>query len=164
MKKIIVIGPSGAGKSEFSRKLNRLLNVPLYHLDNIFWNKDKTHITRDEFDIRLNEILKNDEWIIDGDYSRTYDIRIQNADTIFFLNYDLKTCLNGVESRIGTKREDIPWVEEEFDPSFKEWIINWFNDTLPKVKFLLEKYKNKNIVIFKNRNEANDYLKELGFK
>lgn len=158
MKKIIVIGPSGAGKSTFSRKLNKIINVPIYHLDNLFWKVDKTHIEKDLFDLKLNEILEQDEWIIDGDYSRTYEIRFKNADTIFFLNYDLNTCLKGVEARIGHKREDIPWVESEFDPEFKSWIINWFNETLPVVEKLIKVYKNKNIIVFNNREEANDYL------
>ena len=159
MERILVIGPSGAGKSEFSRKLNKLLNIPLYHLDNIFWNEDKTHISKEEFDLKLNEILKNDKWIIDGDYSRTYELRMEKCDTIFFLNYPLETCLNGVESRIGKKRLDIPWVEQEFDPEFKKWIINWYKDTLPKLKELLLKYKNKkNIITFNNRDEAVSYI------
>ena len=161
MERIIVIGPSGAGKSTFSIKLHKKLNIPLFHLDNIFWKKDKTHISRDEFDIKLNEILNKEKWIIDGDYSRTYEIRMKYSDTIFFLNYDLETCLSGVDSRIGKVRVDIPWVEDEFDPEFKEFIINWYNDALPKILGLLEKYKDKNIIIFKNRDEANNYLASI---
>ena len=162
MKRILVIGPSGAGKSEFSRKLNRTLGIPIYHLDNIFWKEDKTHITREEFDIKLSEILSKDKWIIDGDYSRTYDIRMEKSDTIIFLDYPLDTCLKGVESRIGKNRPDIPWVEDEFDSEFKEWIINWYNNTLPKVNELLDKYKNsKEIIRFKNRKEANDYINNM---
>lgn len=61
MNKIIVIGPSGAGKSEMSRKLHDILDLPLYHLDNIFWKQDRTHISRDEFDIKLNELLSLDK-------------------------------------------------------------------------------------------------------
>ena len=93
MKKILVIGPSGAGKSEFSRRLEKILNLPLYHLDNIFWKEDKTHISRDEFDEKLATILKREEWIIDGDYSRTYETRMNASDTIFFLNYPMELCL-----------------------------------------------------------------------
>lgn len=84
MKKIIVIGPGGSGKSYFSKELSKILDIPVYHLDNIFWNKDKTHISREEFDLKLNEILK-ESFIIDGDYSRTYEIRMKNSDTIFSL-------------------------------------------------------------------------------
>ena len=148
-EKIIVIGPSGAGKSTFSRQLRDVLHLPLISLDNIFWKKDKTHISREEFDERLMKLLQEDKWIIDGDYSRTYEIRIKASDTIFFLDYPLDLCLESAELRVGKVREDIPWVEEVFDPEFKEWIINWFKDKRPLVLDLLDRYKNdKNIVIF----------------
>ncbi len=162
MNKIVVVGPSGAGKSEFSRKLNKILNIPLYHLDNIFWNKDKTHIEREEFDCKLNDILYKERWIIDGDYSRTYEIRFKNADTIFFLDYPKDICIEGANSRIGKKRDDLPWIEEEFDNEFKEWIINWFNETKPVLLDLINKYKNeKRIIVFKSREETIDYINNL---
>lgn len=159
MNKIVVVGPSGAGKSEFSRKLNKILNIELFHLDNIFWNEDKTHIEREEFDDKLSDILHKDRWIIDGDYSRTYEVRFKNADTIFFLDYPKDICLEGANSRIGKKRDDLPWIEEEFGKEFKEWIINWFIETRPILIELINKYKNdKNIIIFKSREEANDFI------
>ena len=158
----MVVGPSGAGKSRFSRLLSSKLNINVYHLDNIFWNSDKTHIDRDLFDKRLNEILIKDKWIIDGDYSRTYEIRMKESDTIFFLDYPIEVCFDGVESRIGKERLDMPWVEDEFSLEFKEWIINWYKDAYIKLKDLLEKYKDiKNIIIFKSRDEANEYLNRL---
>lgn len=162
MKRIIVVGRSGAGKSEFSRKLNKILGVPIFHLDNIWWKEDKTHIERDEFDKELLKIFSLDSYIIDGDYSRTYEVRFKNSDTVFFLDYPLDICLKGAESRIGTKRDDIPWKEEAFDPSFKEFILKWENDVRPKLLELISKYQDKkNIIIFKSREEANSYLEEL---
>ena len=65
MNRVIIIGPGGAGKSYFSKQLAGITNLPLYHLDNIFWKEDRTHISRDEFDKKLLEILEKDEWIID---------------------------------------------------------------------------------------------------
>lgn len=161
MKKIIVIGPGGSGKSYFSKELSKILNIPLFHLDNIFWNENKEHISRVEFDIRLNEILKNDLYIIDGDYSRTYEIRFINCDTIFFFNFSLEDSLKGVENRIGTYRSDCPFVEQEFDPEFKKFLIDWQINTKPKTLELLEKYKDKNIIIFNNRKEKEDYINSI---
>ena len=162
MKKIVIIGPSGSGKSTFARKLQRILNIELFPLDNIWWNKDKTHISRDEFDMKLANLLSLDAFIIEGDYSRTYQIRMEASDTIFFLDYPLEVCLSGVEERVGKKREDIPWVEEEFDPEFKKWIIDWFDITRPKAIDLINKYKTiKNVIVFHNRDEANAYLNAL---
>ena len=158
----MVIGPSGAGKSVFSRKLRDKTGLPVYHLDNIWWKEDKTHITREEFVEKLAVIVAKDEWIIDGDYSRTYELRVKAADTVFFLDYPLEVCLAGAEGRIGTKREDIPWVEDKFDPDFKEWIIDWRKNKMPRITALFEKYKDeKNIIIFKTRLEADDFLDNL---
>lgn len=161
MNKIMVIGPSGAGKSTFSRILAKKLNIPLYPLDNIFWNEKKEHISRDEFDSRLGEILKENKWVIDGDYSRTYEVRMKQADTIFFMDFSLETCLHGVESRVGTKREDCPFIENEFDEEFRKWIIDWFDKTRPGTLSLLSKYNDKNIIVFKSREESDKYLADM---
>ena len=159
-KRIIVIGPSGAGKSYFSKQLAITTKLPLYHLDNIFWKEDRTHISREEFDKKLLEILKKDKWIIDGDYSRTYELRMEYADTIYFLDFPLEVALAGAKSRIGKPRDDIPWKEDVFDPEFKQWIIDWYKDTLPIVRKLLEQYKDtKNVIVFKAREEVDSYIK-----
>ena len=162
MNRVLVVGPSGAGKSELSRKLHKKLQIPLYHLDNIFWKEDKTHISREDFDKKLDEILKTDKWIIDGDYSRTYEVRIKAADTVLLLYYPLDVCLSGAQSRVGKVREDFPWVDDEFDQDFKEWIINWFDDKLPVLKNLLEEYKDtKEIHVFKSREEGDKFIENL---
>ena len=57
-KKIIILGCCGSGKSVFAKKLNEKTGLPLYHLDNIYWNDDRTHISRYEFDNKLEELIK----------------------------------------------------------------------------------------------------------
>ena len=161
MNKIIVIGCPGAGKSTFSRKLRDKLSLPLHYLDMLWHKPDKTNYTREEFDEKLSLILKTDKWIIDGNYNRTLEMRLSACDTVFLLDFPTEVCLQGVESRIGIKREEMPWVEEEFDSEFKEWIINFANDKLPYIYELLEKYNDKNIIIFKSREDSNRYLSEL---
>ena len=96
MKKIIVIGCPGSGKSTFSRELHKVTGIELFHLDMMYWNSDKTTVERDVFLERLNLVLKKDEWIIDGNYASTMELRLQNCDTIFFLDYPLELCLEGI--------------------------------------------------------------------
>ena len=102
MKKVIVIGSPGAGKSTFSRKLRDKTGLPLFYLDMIWHKPDKTNITREEFHEKLEEIMEKDAWIIDGNYQRTLEIRLQTCDTVFFLDYPVEVCLEGASSRIGT--------------------------------------------------------------
>ena len=162
MKKIIVIGSPGAGKSVFSQKLKDVTKLPLYHLDMLYHKADGTHISREELEDKLREIFKDDEWIIDGNYQRTLEMRFKECDTVFLLDFPTEICLEGSKSRVGKKRDDMPWVEEKLDENFKQCIIDFSNEKLPKIYELLDKYKvNLKIIIFKSRNEADDYIKTI---
>lgn len=162
MNKVIVIGSPGAGKSVFSRKLSAKTELPLIHLDMIWHLPDKTHILRDEFDEILEENLKKDKWIMDGDYSRTIEIRLQNADTVFFLDYPVETCLDGIRHRVGKKRSDMPWIAEGLDETLVKIVENYPDTERKIICRLIEKYRTgKNIVIFKSREEADRYLDGL---
>ena len=161
MLKVVVLGGSGSGKSTFAIKLNAVTGLPLYHLDNLFWNKDKTHVSREVFDRRLDVILSYDRYIIDGEYSRTIERRIAAADTLFYFDIPLEDRLSGAAARVGLIHPDLPWVEEELDPEFEKWIRDYDTDQRPVTLALLEKYKEKDIIIFKSRAESDEYIKFL---
>ena len=64
MKKVLILGCPGAGKSTFARKLRDKTGLPLYYLDMIWHKPDRTTITKQEFDAKLSEIIKQEEWIM----------------------------------------------------------------------------------------------------
>ena len=129
MKKVMIIGCPGGGKSTFAKKLKNVLCLPLHHLDMIWHKPDKTNITREEFDEKLNEIMSSEKWIIDGNYQRTMEMRMEKCDTIFLLDFPLELCISGAMERVGKKRDDMPWIEERFDEEFKKWIMDFPQDT-----------------------------------
>lgn len=162
MQKVIIIGSSGAGKSTFARKLRDKSGLPLYYLDLLWHRPDRTTVSNEVFDAQLKELLSRDKWIIDGNYQRTLSVRLDACDTVFLLDFPLDVCLSGAESRIGQARADMPWIETEFDPDFKQWIIEFQNTHLLQIYMLLEQYREtKTVVIFKSRQEADDYLSAL---
>ena len=158
MKKAIVIGCPGSGKTTFAEKLNKSTGLRLFYLDAIWHKPDRTHISREEYDKILDEIFKMDEWIIDGNYSRTIEKRIKNCDTVFLFDLPTEVCLQGAVSRLGKSRNDVPWIDTELDPSFKKEIEKFSKDVLPTIYALLEKYSDKNIIIFKSRKAADEYI------
>ncbi len=155
MDKVIVIGCPGAGKSVFSKELQKITDLPLYHLDNIWHKPDKTTIDRDEFDKKLHEIMRCKYWIMDGNYMRTMPERMQACDTVIFLDFPLDVCLKGAESRVGIEHDDLPFVEESFDPEFRKYILDFPKAAIPRIYELLKQHlADKTIWICKSREEA----------
>ncbi len=163
MKKIMVIGCPGSGKSTFSRTLHIRTGIPLFHLDMMNWNSDRTTVEKAVFRERLSSAIQKDEWIIDGNYGSTIELRLQACDTVIFLDYPLDVCLNGIMERRGKERTDMPWIEDENeeDAEFIEFIKNFNFQNRPKIIELLDKYSHKDIYIFKNRDEADEFLNQF---
>lgn len=159
MLKILIIGSPGAGKSTFARRLRDATGLPLYYLDMLWHKPNQTTISRQVFDMQLNEILKKDRWIIDGNYQRTLEIRLKACDTVFLFDFALEVCLLGAISRIGKQREDLPWIETKMDEEFMRSIIDFPQKQLPQIYELLKKYQaEKHIIILKSREEADLYF------
>ena len=162
MKKIIIIGCPGSGKTTFAEKLNKCTKLPLFYLDAIWHKPDRTHISREEYDKRVAEIFELEEWIIDGNYSRTIEIRMKMCDTIFLFDLPTEVCIAGATERLGKSRYDIPWVDTELDPKLKQEIEEFPNKNLPNIYELLDKYRDgKEVIIFRSREQVDEYIEML---
>lgn len=166
MKRAIIIGCPGSGKSTFAVKLHNLTGIPLFHLDMMYWNEDKTIVPKHIFSDRLNNALKEDLWIIDGNYGGTMELRLKACDTVFFLDYPLNVCLDGVRERMGRARSDMPWVEDPHkqDEEFLELIKNYSTKNRPAVIQLLKDYSDKTIFIFNDRRDADEFIERISHK
>ena len=162
MKKVIVIGCPGSGKTTFAEKLNKCTDLPVYYLDAIWHKPDKTHISRDDFDEKIKGIFSEPEWIIDGNYNRTIEMRLQQCDTVFLFDLPTEVCLQGATERLGKGRYDLPWIEKELDPEFEVFIKDFAEKSLPRIYDLIEKYKSvKQVVVFKTREESDEFINNL---
>ena len=161
MKKIIIIGCPGSGKSTFARTLHSKTGIPLYHLDMMYWNADRSTVEKSVFLERLSDVLKCDEWIIDGNYASTMEQRIAACDTVFLLDYPTEVCLDGVRQRRGNQRSDMPWVELEEDEEFVGFIRKFNELQRPQIFKLFELYPDKCITVFRSRAEADSFLLDV---
>lgn len=162
LQKVIVIVCPGSGKTTFAERLNIITGLPLYYLDAIWHKPDKTHISRENFDKSISAILNTAEWIIDGNYSRTLEIRLQQCDTVFLFDLPTEVCIQGATDRLGKGRYDIPWIDKELTPSFKQSIQDFPRNSLPRIYELIEKYsKNRQIIVFKSREDVDVFLKSI---
>ena len=161
MNKIIIIGCPGSGKSTFAQKLHKITGIPLFHLDMMYWNSDKTTVSPEVFLSRLGDVFEKDSWIIDGNYLSTMEMRLSACDRVIFLDIDTNTCLEGIKQRRGKARADMPWIETEEDREFTEFIQNFNSTTRPQIMELLSKYPEKEVIILKERDSFADFLENL---
>lgn len=94
-KRILIIGNPGSGKSFFSRKLAGILDLPLIHLDDYYWYWEKKWkcLAINEWREVQNEMVKKNEWVIDGNHHNSIDIRIKNAEAVILLDTNPLVCL-----------------------------------------------------------------------
>ena len=165
MKRILVIGCPGAGKTYFSKRLSKILNLPLVHMDNLYWNKDKTSVDLDTLKARLQPYLEKEEWIIDGNYHKTLEMRLPYASDVFVLDLPRKECIQGILDRIDQPRDDIPWVESEDDATeLIAWTADYGFRTKDEEIALLNKNKHIKVHVINSRKEMNEYLEKLAEK
>ncbi len=87
-QKIAVIGISGSGKSFFARKLAEKTQLPIFHMDTLFWKGKWNAVPEVEYVEKQNEILaQNEKWIIEGYVDRALADRLKAADLIIYLDY-----------------------------------------------------------------------------
>ncbi len=163
MERVMVIGCPGSGKSTLSVELSRITGLPLYHLDMMYWNADRTTVDKAVFRQRLEQVLEEDRWIIDGNYGSTIERRLAACDTVIFLDYPTEVCLDGIRSRRGKPRQDMPWVEgeNEEDTEFIRFVTDYNTVNRPVISELLNNNPTKNIIILKSRSESEAFLNSI---
>ena len=166
MERILIIGCGGAGKSTLARQLGEKLNMPVVHLDKLYWKPGWVQESWEEFDRKLALELEKSRWIIDGNFNRTMPQRLQKCDTILYLDFSRWACLLGVIKRIlttyGTVRPDMgEGCPERFDLEFLRWVGNYNKNNRERNYQLLDEAVHAQKIILKNRRAVKAFLKNL---
>ena len=167
MKKILVIGSSGAGKSTFSRRLGAATGLQVIHLDILHWKPNWTEPGKEEWRQTVEDALKGEAWIMDGNFSGTMEMRVRAADTVIFLDLPRVLCVYRILKRVvtyrkGTRPDMAEGCDEKFDWKFLKWVWNYPQRTKPKVEALLRAAENEKTVIrLKSRSEVDKFLTDF---
>lgn len=161
IQKIAIIGGPGTGKSTLAKNLGKEMKLPVYHIDGIHHLKNWEIRPTQERDAIILEKIKEPKWIIDGTYKATLEERVINADLVIFLDYSTIAKLKGILSRYfknkGQEKPEIPGCKEKMDWEFIQLTMKWNKTKRKIVKDILDRYKDKKILIFKNRRSLNKW-------
>lgn len=167
MQRIALIGSGGSGKSTLARKLGSKLNIEVYHLDALFWKPNWQPTPKEEQKRIQMNLVEKEEWVIDGNYNGTMDIRLNAADTVIFLDFNRMLCTYRVLKRIiqyrdGKRPDMAKGLKERFDFNFVKWVWNYPKKIRPVVLKRLESLPDeKTVIILKSPGEAQHYLNNI---
>lgn len=165
MQRILVIGPCGAGKSTVSRRLGKLLDVPVFHLDRLHWKAGWVEGSQAELRKELGPITEQGHWLIDGNYGSTMDLRLPRADAVVYLDYSIPLCFWRALKRVwkfrGRTRPDMTdGCPERFDLDFFFYIASWNWHARPRTEQLLDGHADK-VLRFKSPAMLEKWLKDM---
>ena len=164
MKRVLVIGSGGAGKSTFSCRLGELTGIEVVHLDKLYWRAGWIEPPKDEWRKTVEDYLKNESWVMDGNFGGTMDSRLAACDTAILLDLPRTICVYRVLKRRlkyrHTNRPDMAkGCYEKIDYEFLKWIWDYPNRNKPRVEEKLQRFENeKTIIRFKSQREVEDFF------
>src|SRR5436190_22242262 len=170
MRRVLVIGCSGAGKSTLAARLAGALGLPLIHLDREYWRAGWRPTPDDEFAVKIARLIERPRWVIDGNYGRTLDLRLQRADTVVHLDFPRWRCLAGVLKRTfracnfeHRARPDMAdGCPERWDWEFIEWIWDFGRTIRPATLATLARHAGRvNVVTLTNREAVRQFVEHV---
>ena len=149
-RRILILGCPGAGKSALSDELGRVLELPIFRMDDLYWLSDWRRPRLQDFHSSVEDVLSKECWILDGNYADMLEARLRRADTVVFVDRPTVVCLyriavRGLKRRLGDKsslpeRVRITHVSSRLDARLALKVLRFRSQVLPPMKRSLEEF------------------------
>lgn len=103
----MIFGRPGGGKSTFALTLSKSLKLPLHHLDKHFYISNWVERDYQEFLEIQKLIVAISSWIIDGNSTKSLEIRFAKADLVLYFNYPRWLCYWRIFKRLFYKNSEL---------------------------------------------------------
>ncbi len=168
MKRVLIIGSSGSGKSTLARHLGGKLELPVVHLDRHYWHPGWIGTPNVEWQHTVSRMVQRDEWIIDGNYRSTLEMRLKAADSVVFLDLPPWICaVRAIKRRIQYRNRPRPDIadgckEPLLDPQliqFLRHVLSYPERAKPFVMNQLNAIANdKHVVLLQSTKDVKNFL------
>ncbi len=164
-KRILIMGCAGSGKSTLAKTLGEKLNIEICHLDKLFYKPNWEEEDKEVFILKQKEIIEKDQWIIDGNYRHTLDLRLERCQLVIYLDYNRLVSILGIYKRYkkykGVQRDTIATgCFEKLDKDFLSWAWHFKKQSKPILMEMIKKH-NVEMIVFKTRRALKRWLAKI---
>ena len=171
--RINVIGTSGSGKSTLSKRIAKKLDIPYIELDALFWKSNWTESKDDEFFPKIEKAVSGEDWVLDGNYSRTQHIKSKRTQMVVSLDLPFHVVLYRIASRSlirgfkGTElwsgNKETIWKHLFTRDSMIWWVIKTFHKNRERYISLYDQaeYSHINFVRLRSSKEVEYFISQL---
>jgi adenylate kinase family enzyme len=169
MKKVAVFGNAGGGKSALGRRLAELTGLPLHVVDMMQFRSGGAKVPHDEFLQGHTDLLRREEWIIDGfgNMAMAWE-RFAAADTLIYLDLPLFIHFWWVTKRLikGLFADPPGWPEHSplWSSSMQSYRVLWpcHRRLTPKYRQLVaEETKSKRVHHLRSPAQIESFLEAV---
>ncbi len=178
MQRINVVGCSGSGKSTFSKNLSELLSIDYIEIDALHWKDNWQESSDEELFLKLKVALDQEQWVLDGNYTRTIPIKWEKVDTVIWLDYSfgrtfwqsLKRAITRITSQkqIWANLNNRETVARTFfsKDSILLWMVRNYGANRKKLLLIRKNpdYQHINFIRFRNPKQSQDFLNQLRYQ
>ncbi|WP_216893422.1 hypothetical protein [Nocardia alni] len=164
MDRIAILGCGGSGKTVVANQLAALLDLPLTHLDAVYYDQQWNPLPQDEFAALQRQLVAPQRWLLEGNYAGTLPIRLEAADTVIFLDLPGITCLAGILQRRLRYQggQHTNGVYDRITWNFVKYIWGYRKSMRPKVQQLIAEHgAHVQLITLSSRRQTNRFLKTL---
>lgn len=162
MERIAIIGCGGSGKSTVAKNLGSLLDLPVTHLDAIYYDANWRPLPQDQFAAEQEKLVAAERWLIEGNYASTLQVRMTAADTVIFLDVPASVCLWGILQRRWRYRGGQHHQDGVFDRitwSFIKYIWGYRKSMKLRVTALAAEHAgHAKLIVLSSRRAANQFV------
>lgn len=155
VKRIAIIGCGGSGKSHLARQVGAALDLPVTHLDALYYDEAWNPLPKDQFAHLQRDLVAAPTWVIDGNYASSLPIRLAAADTVVFLDLPAATCLWGVAQRRLRQRggqDKAIGVYDRITTDFLRYVRDYRRTMRPRVSALIDQHAgHADVVVLSSR-------------
>lgn len=166
-RRVIVIGSPGAEKAALAHAIAERLKLPCILLERLYWRPGWQKPNPEEWRAQVSELAAREDWVIEGTFPSTLEIRVARADWLVYVDAPMPVCLfrklkEMLRGRNDPKAEAAPGCPQGVNARVLRFIWHFPTSIGPRINSIIARERrNRTIFILRTKREQEEFLAKV---